>query len=208
MLSSLYEESKSWISLATKCDRIKESTLIGGERATLLLDGFETKLNKSNQDQIETITYSSKKRMHSLNTLVAMSPSTRTIRWISFPEGGSNNDKMILKNEVNTLFQKLDDDECVLADEGFCGNEEYRIYTINNATTNENLRKEFNSRRCRVENGISEIRDWGVTMGLIRDHVCDEKKFNQTKRLFYMKLSSVALIINMRKFFQRKQFEV
>ena len=126
---------KYCIRLGTRRERGKEGANVIGEEANIVLDGFETRVRVTTNDVVESLTYSTKKKQHSVNVLVAVSPRTKRVRWISYPVGGQMNDYTTANEQLKDIYDNLHNNEIMIGDEGFEGMEHWKLFTIKNKNT-------------------------------------------------------------------------
>lgn len=132
--------------------------IFGSFLATLAIDGSEQKVISSKDRGLEGAFFSTKKRQHSITTLVAISLDGK-IRYISNSSPGSQNDNQLANRTLSEWYEKLNHDEYVLADAGFNQQQSENLRVITPSGTAETF-KEVSSPRILVEHAFTLIKCW------------------------------------------------
>ena len=177
--------------------RHREGTKVMGKPVTLIIDGFEKAVTKPKGKRWESITWSQKKKQNSFNTLIAISPHTKRIRFLSQPWSGASDDLTVAKNELRKIKPWLSNDDHIIGDEGFNGLEYLNVHTISNRSTEFPARKSFNEKRALVENAISDLRGWKCLHDPLKTFMHDKSSYESERILYYDYLKVLVSIHNM-----------
>lgn len=136
---------------------------IMGNHITMALDGSEQKCFSSKNPFLNVDFYSTKKNQPSVNILLAASPFGNRILYLSESYSGNHDDKacIVAESGVNKKMpysDLLDEDELVIADEGFTGFYNYGKIWVPPKEEENPSRKEAAGVRIRIENVFSKIK--------------------------------------------------
>ena len=167
----LYCKLHEFVTIGTFNERLKESMTFLQTTVTLIVDGFERQVMVPQDRKVEPHLFSSKKKQHSMNTIIGISPISKRFRFVSFPFGGSTNDYNLMKETMHHMTNDLQPQEFIIGDEGFHGLSNSRIITINNSKCDKNIRLSFNRIRVKVENAIRKIKEWSIASSRYRGKI-------------------------------------
>jgi hypothetical protein len=148
-------------------ERKKFSITLWKYQIALVIDGTEQELMESLSPGIKNTTYSGKKSQHSFTKLIAVLPNGK-IAFISKSYVGSLTDNNLTKFPENNLVNNLDENEYIIADQGFQGL--FDNYGIISYSTFKNgpFKKDFLEIRSVVENSIAMIKKWRICKDIFR----------------------------------------
>jgi hypothetical protein len=125
-----------------------------------IIDGAKQQYYYSSSKLLDILFYSTKKRQHSINILLTISPKTHKILWISPAFPGSFNDKQIVIKTKHLWHDLLSFEDNGFGDSKFDGLDKKRIKIQSTPTDRrEPLYKVMASIRAAVENKIADCRN-------------------------------------------------
>ncbi|KAL9646313.1 hypothetical protein ABK040_014466, partial [Willaertia magna] len=156
---------------------IREKFIVNfnGASFSVLFDGSEQQISVSKEKNIEQVTYSGKKKLHTFTKLVACSPNG-FIYFISSSYAGSKNDQQIYNMEENHIHTSLKAHEFIGANKGFTGVYSYWKNTIIPYLSSDDLltveEKTFNNEfahyRIVIENVFSNFKKFKIYQYVFR----------------------------------------
>ncbi|KYR00894.1 putative GATA-binding transcription factor [Tieghemostelium lacteum] len=155
---------KKYISLGTLKSRMKESKDLEYSNipVSMILDGSEQPIESTSNLLEEPLYYSTKKKQHSINIVVGISPLYRRILYFSDSYPGATNDNIIVNTDLKWILK----DELVIGDQGFNG-----INNIHTLSKDGETGRLFSSVRTLVENGIEDIKVFRSCRDKIRTQI-------------------------------------
>lgn len=135
-------------------ERHSQSIICSGKKIVAIIDGTEQPVPKSQQLTLNAKFYSSKKKQHSINILILVSPRGK-IYSISNSEGGRIVDSTMAGCMLPKFINRFTETEFILGDSGFTGVSDFII--IPEEFSNK---QDFTSIRIKVENTIGWIKNF------------------------------------------------
>jgi hypothetical protein len=162
------------VSLGTLKERQQDSFQMWGQYYTYIVDGTEQRCPSSGNPLEDFDFYSTKKKQHSINTLIVASPKGK-ILYISPSFGGSHNDSDILKRTQKNWLELFDStQERGIGDSGFDGLTELGLDSPV-ADHTAPIYKVFSSKRIRIEMVNANLKDWQSLFQKIRTNLDDRE---------------------------------
>lgn len=156
------------ISCGTPSWRYTESFLLYYEHVTFIIDGSEQPVYTSRKRHIDNRFFSTKKGQPSINILVAISPKTKRIIYLSPSYPGSNNDNVIFDDDIKKNFlNQLQHWEHGIGDSGFNGLEDFNMIS-SPSKKDKKISKMFSQNRIEIECKLEEIKDFRACKDRLR----------------------------------------
>ena len=206
VMDCLYDFFRGTLVLPPRAIRDRESKILRGRRVSVVIDGTEQRVCKSQFKDVEQAFYSGKKKSHTLTTLLAVSP-TGFIYFLSGSYFGSLNDLNVAMLPENQVFKSLEPDEGICADGGYKGMSRFHPNTfipiVKTARQPElspeetAFNNELASIRVVVENSIGHIKKWKCCYLPFRyDDIADIHEIRkQHHRMWYVCASFTHLTV-------------
>jgi hypothetical protein len=191
-LNLLHESLADQIIFPTFLERFYSGEYIWRYFVALILDGSEQPIHESKKKFIKNITYSNKKKQHSLTKLIFCN-SIGKIVFLSKSYVGSISDLNLAEMPENSLYELLQDNEFIIGDSGFQGLSRLKI--ISYATFKDtSYKKTFLRFRSVIENVIAMIKSWKICKLEFRAY---KQNFEETKILNHKVWTIVSCLCNL-----------
>jgi hypothetical protein len=156
----LYETMVDLIYIPRSNERYLTNRQYRGKSIAMIVDGVEQPMYAPRNRQLSKVTFSSKKKMHTLTKLIGIAPNGK-IWYLSPSYYGSISDSNLASMPENRISDNLESNEYIMADLGFKGLNVYGIIT-HQETKSQIYQRRFKSMRVTVENSIREVKRWKI----------------------------------------------
>lgn len=167
-----------------------------GYNYVLIIDGMEYEIHCSSNSGLKETTYSGKKGYYTFTQLIGVNREGK-IWWLSKTSPGSCTDSNLCEFYLSPIVEALTDDEKIMADQGFRGLQNMKIYTQLPKPSNDKERKfnlDFKHFRSTVENVISQIRKWKFASQRYEGKLTN---FDEAKEKHHQIMEVICGILNM-----------